>query len=51
VRVITVEEWCELSRTAVVTGGGSGLGQSISAKLASDGHLVAVMDVNLENAG
>ncbi|WP_284230413.1 SDR family NAD(P)-dependent oxidoreductase [Mycobacterium antarcticum] len=39
-----------MSRTAVVTGGGSGLGQSISAKLAADGHRVAVMDVNLENA-
>ena len=48
--MVTVEEWCELSRTAVVTGGGSGLGQSISAKLAADGHRVAVMDVNLENA-
>ena len=39
-----------MSRTAVVTGGGSGLGQSISAKLAADGHRVAVLDVNLENA-
>jgi 2-hydroxycyclohexanecarboxyl-CoA dehydrogenase len=39
-----------VSRTAVVTGGGSGLGQSISAKLASDGHRVAVMDVNIEAA-
>ena len=39
-----------MSRTAVVTGGGSGLGQSISAKLAADGHRVAVMDVNVENA-
>ena len=48
--MVTVKEWCELSRTAVVTGGGSGLGQSISARLAADGHRVAVMDVNLENA-
>ena len=39
-----------MSRTAVVTGGGSGLGQSISAKLAADGHRVAVLDVNLEAA-
>ncbi|WP_247613705.1 SDR family NAD(P)-dependent oxidoreductase [Mycolicibacterium septicum] len=48
--VATVEEWCELSRTAVVTGGGSGLGQAISVQLAADGHRVAVMDVNVEAA-
>lgn len=35
-----------MSRTAVVTGGGSGLGKAISVKLAADGHAVAVMDVN-----
>jgi NAD(P)-dependent dehydrogenase (short-subunit alcohol dehydrogenase family) len=34
----------------VVTGGGSGLGQAISAKLAADGHRVAVMDINTEAA-
>ena len=39
-----------MNRTAVVTGGASGLGQSISVKLAADGHRVAVLDVNLENA-
>jgi 2-hydroxycyclohexanecarboxyl-CoA dehydrogenase len=44
------EEAPELSRTAVVTGGGSGLGLSISAKLAADGHRVAVLDVNAEAA-
>ncbi len=50
VLVVTRKEWCDVSRTAVVTGGGSGLGQSISAKLASDGHRVAVFDVNGEAA-
>ena len=39
-----------MSRVAVVTGGGSGLGQSISAVLARDGHRVAVLDVNGEAA-
>ncbi|OMB92308.1 SDR family oxidoreductase [Mycobacterium colombiense] len=39
-----------MSRVAVVTGGGSGLGQAISMKLAADGHRVAVMDVNVEKA-
>src|SRR3954447_21587352 len=39
-----------MSRIAVVTGGGSGLGRSISLKLAVDGHRVAVVDVNSENA-
>jgi NAD(P)-dependent dehydrogenase (short-subunit alcohol dehydrogenase family) len=35
-----------VSRTAVVTGGGSGLGRSICLKLAVDGHRIAVLDVN-----
>src|SRR3954470_14715440 len=39
-----------MSRIAVVTGGGSGLGRSISVKLAADGHRLAIMDVNSENA-
>jgi NAD(P)-dependent dehydrogenase (short-subunit alcohol dehydrogenase family) len=34
----------------VVTGGGSGLGQAISTKLAADGHRVAVLDVDVEAA-
>lgn len=39
-----------MSRVAVVTGGGSGLGQAISAALANDGHRVAVLDLNAEAA-
>jgi NAD(P)-dependent dehydrogenase (short-subunit alcohol dehydrogenase family) len=39
-----------MNRVAVVTGGGSGLGQSICAKLAEDGHRVAVLDINGEAA-
>jgi 2-hydroxycyclohexanecarboxyl-CoA dehydrogenase len=39
-----------MTRVAVVTGGGSGLGQTISEYLARDGHRVAVLDVNAEAA-
>jgi 2-hydroxycyclohexanecarboxyl-CoA dehydrogenase len=39
-----------MSRVAVVTGGGSGLGESICTRLAADGHRVAVLDVNEEAA-
>ncbi|WP_041302711.1 SDR family oxidoreductase [Mycolicibacterium rhodesiae] len=39
-----------MSRTAVVTGGGSGLGRSICLKLAVDGHRIAVLDVNDDGA-
>jgi 2-hydroxycyclohexanecarboxyl-CoA dehydrogenase len=39
-----------MNRVAVVTGGGSGIGQSICNRLASDGHRVAVLDINAENA-
>lgn len=35
-----------VSRVAVVTGGGSGLGESIAVHLGRDGHRVAVLDVN-----
>ena len=38
----------DVSRVAVVTGAGSGLGASISARLAADGHRVAALDVNEE---
>jgi 2-hydroxycyclohexanecarboxyl-CoA dehydrogenase len=39
-----------VNRVAAVTGAGSGLGQSIAAKLAEDGHRVAILDVNAEAA-
>lgn len=39
-----------MSRVAVVTGGGSGLGRSICTMLAADGHRVAVLDLNEEAA-
>ncbi|TCN55755.1 NAD(P)-dependent dehydrogenase (short-subunit alcohol dehydrogenase family) [Rhodococcus sp. SMB37] len=32
-------------RTAVVTGGGSGIGQAVAARLRKDGHQVAVFDI------
>jgi NAD(P)-dependent dehydrogenase (short-subunit alcohol dehydrogenase family) len=35
---------------AAVTGGGSGLGQAISTKLAQDGYRVAVLDIDAEAA-
>jgi NAD(P)-dependent dehydrogenase (short-subunit alcohol dehydrogenase family) len=37
-------------RVAVVTGGGSGIGAATSRRLASDGHAVAVFDLNGESA-
>ncbi|BBZ32507.1 short-chain dehydrogenase [Mycolicibacterium confluentis] len=40
----------ELGRTAVVTGGGSGLGEAICTRLAQDGHRVAVLDRDGEAA-
>lgn len=40
----------DVNRVAVVTGGGSGLGESIAAQLGRDGHRVAVLDINGENA-
>jgi 2-hydroxycyclohexanecarboxyl-CoA dehydrogenase len=38
------------NRVAVVTGGGSGLGQAIATHLARSGHKVAVLDLNRETA-
>jgi 2-hydroxycyclohexanecarboxyl-CoA dehydrogenase len=37
-------------RVAIVTGGGSGIGLAIGLRLASDGHRVAVLDLNEEAA-
>ncbi|WP_106400934.1 SDR family NAD(P)-dependent oxidoreductase [Actinocorallia populi] len=38
-------------RTAVVTGGASGIGEAVSRRLAEDGALVAVFDLNGDAAG
>ena len=37
-------------RTAIVTGGGSGIGLAISQRLAADGHAVAVVDLDPASA-
>jgi 2-hydroxycyclohexanecarboxyl-CoA dehydrogenase len=37
-------------RTAIVTGGGSGIGRSISLRLAEDGFATAVLDLNTDAA-
>lgn len=34
------------AKTAVVTGGGSGIGAAVVARLRADGHRVAVVDLN-----
>jgi 2-hydroxycyclohexanecarboxyl-CoA dehydrogenase len=39
-----------VNRVAVVTGGGSGLGESISVQLGRDRHRVVVLDINGESA-
>ena len=39
-----------MGRVAVVTGGGSGLGESIAVQLGRDAHRVAVLDINADSA-
>jgi len=38
------------NKTAIVTGGGSGIGKSVSKALASSGANVIIADINIENA-
>jgi NAD(P)-dependent dehydrogenase (short-subunit alcohol dehydrogenase family) len=38
------------NKTALVTGGGSGIGKSISSRLASEGAHVLIFDINLDSA-
>ncbi len=40
----------ETARTAVVTGGGSGMGEAICHRLAAQGHAVAVLDIDRDAA-
>jgi NAD(P)-dependent dehydrogenase (short-subunit alcohol dehydrogenase family) len=40
----------DVNRVAIVTGGGSGIGEATARALARDGHTVAVADINLAGA-
>ncbi|WP_420434349.1 SDR family NAD(P)-dependent oxidoreductase [Candidatus Poriferisocius sp.] len=46
---MTVSAWTQ-PRVAIVTGGGSGIGEAISRRLAADGAAVAVFDLNGQSA-
>lgn len=46
---MTVPAWSE-PRTAIVTGGGQGIGEAICRRLAADGAAVAVLDIQESNA-
>src|SRR5690349_24447312 len=46
----SAQEDRQMSRVAVVTGGGSGLGRSIATRLAADGNHVAVLDYDADAA-
>ena len=40
-----------MSRVAVVTGAGSGMGLAIARRLAADGHRVAMLDISGDAVG
>ncbi|MBF5007717.1 SDR family NAD(P)-dependent oxidoreductase [Diaphorobacter caeni] len=40
----------ESTRVAVVTGGGSGIGEAVAHQLADAGHRVALLDIQIDNA-
>ena len=39
-----------VNKSAIITGGGSGIGQAISQRFAAEGAHVNILDINLENA-
>ena len=38
------------NKTAIITGGGSGIGQAIALNFAENGAKVHILDINLDNA-
>jgi len=47
---VTAGTAASTARTAVVTGGGSGIGAAIAERLRNDGHRVAILDINPSDA-